>query len=247
MKGLVTVLIGAGALAAVAAYTLPSNYAVEFVDDMVSGSPGRTIVVLVDKSASIAPADRELYKNSLDAIGDKLKGGDRLLVASVSGGGRSAFRANFDVTVERTGVRLDQEEAIADARGRLATHIAGILPPEGGAGSDVQTRLLESIASASQAFASGTRDDAVIVLLSDGVEDSELADLSSGVWNDASIKNTLDRAKDKGLLPDLLGIKLVVIGAGGDNYESVEAFWKAYVVRTGAVMGAYGRLPWRSG
>ncbi|MEN9854904.1 MAG: hypothetical protein RL186_1557 [Pseudomonadota bacterium] len=202
---------------------------------------GRTTIVLIDQSSSIAAEDRSIYETSLDAICADLKLGDRLLVASVGGQSRSEFRPSLDMSVRATGQRLRDESRLRAAAKSLKNTLPSLL-----SGQNVpsnQTRLVETIAAASQAFGTKPKRGDQLILLTDGVEDSPIIDLDlpKGV-NTEEMAEALARAKAQGFLPDLAGVELSIIGAGGTDYAATESFWRAYAQATGAKLIGYGRL-----
>lgn len=202
-------------------------------------------LVLIDVSASIASADRDaVYKASLEALAADLGPGERLLAAHAGALDRSGFRAALDLTVPSSNVRLDREEALEIARAELRSQIDRLLD----VGGTASTRLIEAIAAGSQVFGPFTgRPRGRLVLLSDGVEDSEILDLTTLPDDPATIAATLDELRTKSLLPDLTDVELFVAGAGGgERYGSVERWWRAFTVATGAELVAYGRLPYRA-
>src|SRR3954451_8842462 len=78
--------------------------------DLAGSTPGgRVEVVLVDRSGSIDPRDRQIYARSLGAGADEMEAGDRLVVAAVGDDSRSAFQPLIDLTVPKTAIRVDQE------------------------------------------------------------------------------------------------------------------------------------------
>lgn len=210
----------------------------------VAPAPARTTIVLVDVSGSIDPDDRGLYIRSLRAAGANLSGGDRLLVAHVGDATRGRFRTAFDVEVPRSRVRLEQEEALARVRARVHREALRLVPAE--APAQRHTRLLEAIAAAAPAFGPRPRLAARLILLTDAVEESGTLDLSRRPLDAAARREALVSARAEGLVPDLAGVDLHVIGAGGQHYASVEGFWRDWAKATGARLVAYGRLPLES-
>lgn len=214
----------------------------EAAGSFLGEAPGIT-VALVDASASVAPEDREIHVESLQAIAAGLEGGDRLLVGPVSA--RAGWRPGLDVSVEQSNIRLVQEEAVSKVRSEVEDILPALVPGKASAGSASETRLLEAIAAASQAYGSPPFSNAELVLLSDGVEDSPVGNLSGNRVTADDITKALDKAEQAGLLPNMAGLRLTVAGAGGRDYASVKAFWQAWCERTGATLVSYGRLPYR--
>lgn len=207
----------------------------------VAPAPPRTILVLVDVSGSVSAEDRALYIRSLRAAGASLEGGDRLIVAHVGDATRASFRPALDIRVPRSRVRLEQEEAVARARARVHREALRLVPAEGA--RDRHSRILEAIAAGSQVFGAAPGARAHLLLLSDGVEESGLLDLSRRPLDAAGRQAVLARARAEGLVPSLPGVEMRVVGAGGRHYASVEAFWRAWAAASGARLASYGRLP----
>ena len=228
---------------AVALFSFPiaASAAVQDILDWFGGAQPRTTVVLVDASGSIKPADREIYLQSLQAVGATLAAGDRILVARVGDQSRSDFRAASDITVKHTGIRLDEEEALEKARADLSQRAAALIAPE----NAKSTRIMETIAAAAETFGSFPRKNGYLLLLTDGVEESATANFARSAPNGAVIASVLQKAKKAGLVPDLQGVNVSLVGAGGSHYAGIEQFWRAYFAETGATIKSYGRLPYR--
>lgn len=218
----------------------------EELKELVGGGSGVN-VVLIDRSGSIPAADRELYARSIDGIGAGIEAGGRVLVAEIGDTDRSHFRALLDVRAEDSDVRLKREASLRKARAELATALPTLLPEAPGAGAG-STRILETIVAASEAFRTGgSAKGGRLFILSDGIEESQAVNLARLPGDDEAINAALAQARAEGLLPDLKGIELHIIGAGGDDttmgVEGVRAFWQAYAKATGASLANIGRLP----
>lgn len=218
-----------------------ASAAMQDIADWFRGPPPRTTVVLVDASGSINTADREIYLQSLQAVGETLAAGDRVLVARVGDQSRSDFRAASDITVKQTGIRLDEEEAVEKARAELAQRAAELIAPE----NAKSTRIMEAITAAAEAFGPVPREGGYLLLLTDAVEESDLANFARTAPNETAIASVLQKAKKAGLVPDLQGVNVSLVGAGGSHYAEIEQFWRAYFAETGATLKSYGRLPYR--
>jgi hypothetical protein len=214
-------------------------------DDLIGavGGDSGVSVVLIDRSGSIPAADRELYARSIDGIGAGIEADGRVLIAAIGDADRSRFRTLLDIKAEDSDVRLKREGNLRKARAELTAALPTLLPetPGPAAGS---TRILETIAAASEAFhGKGGR----LFILSDAIEESPAVNLARLPDNEQAIAEAIAKARTAGLLPDLKGVKLHIIGAGGDDttigVEGVQAFWRAYADATGATPVSIGRLP----
>lgn len=204
----------------------------------------RTTLVLIDGSGSIAPEDRPIYVDSLGAVANTLQVGDRVVVAPIGDEDRGAFRVALDVTVADSDARLDREEAVAAARAKVNKAVPTLVP-EGVRPGARSTLILAAIAAGAQAFGAGPHEGDRLVILSDGVEEGPIVNLTHVRADPTDISAALDNARKAGLLPALDGVEITVAGAGGPNYAAVEQFWRAYAAATHANLIAYGRLPFR--
>lgn len=211
-----------------------------------SADKKRTTIVLIDQSGSINPADRSIYLQSLEGIGKDLSGGDRLIVAPVNAASRSQFIAALDVSVTEVGIRLQDEAYLERAQTSVAEALPLILPETPTSGANM-TRLVETIAAATQAFGTQPKAGDRLILLTDGVEDSPIVKLDRIGGDREAAQVALSKARSLGMLPNLAGIELSVVGAGGQDFAAVEDFWKAYASTTGATVVQYGRLPFKAG
>lgn len=216
----------------------------DIVGRMLGTIKPQTTVVLLDRSASIALEDKALYLASLDGVSESLVAGDRVMLARIGDRARSGFRVEQDVTVERTGKRLNDREAVDKAKLILKAYAADFV------GSNDQnpakhTLILEAISAAAEAYGAAPREGAHLVLLTDGIEESNLANFKHGRMDEAAITAILKRIQLSGLLPNLRGVNVYLVGAGGSNYAEIERFWRRYFAKTGATLKSYGRLALR--
>lgn len=214
--------------------------------DNLVGSSG-VDVVLIDRSGSIPAADRALYTRSIAGVGAGIDAGGRVLVAAIGDTDRSRFTTLFELKAEDSDVRLKREANLRKARAELTAALPTLLPEEPRAGAR-STRILEAIAAASEAFrGKGGR----LFILSDAIEESPTLNLAHLPAGPEAIPGAIDKARAAGLLPDLKGVELHIIGAGGDDtaigVEGIRAFWHAYAKATGATLVHIGRLPHEAG
>jgi len=81
-----------------------------------------------------------------------------------------------------------------------------------------------------------------LVILSDMVERSPRLNVARARFDDAAIGPTLDAFAADGMIPNLQGVSVYVIGAGAlarsslpaDRFLTIEHFWQAYLARAGA-------------
>jgi lysophospholipase L1-like esterase len=82
----------------------------------------------------------------------------------------------------------------------------------------------------------------VLVIFSDRVEESEHYNFTRENLTEARIKKIISQNRSRGLLPDLAGVKVYVVGASAGAYEKMRSgrmaairdFWLAYFKACGA-------------
>lgn len=86
--------------------------------------------------------------------------------------------------------------------------------------------------------------------MSDGLDESRLANLAKARRDPEARAGIPQSARKQGLLPDLRGVELHIVGVGGDDtvtgVEGVKAFWQDYVRAKGARLRLIGCFPWGS-
>ena len=102
----------------------------------------------------------------------------------------------------------------------------------------------------SEVFRPGSGKGGRLFILSDGIEEGPVVNLARLPGGPEAIANALERARAEGLLPDLRGVDIYIIGAGGDGtpmgVEGIRTFWQAYAAATGAKLVQIGRLPYEA-
>lgn len=211
---------------------------------LVRPSPSTTTVVLLDRSQSISPDDRALAEASIRNAGRSLRAGDRLIIGEIGDAGAGEFRPVMDVRVPVSDVRLRREAAETSARATVEQRVTSLLA----AGKAARTtRIIEAIAAAAPALRGANGMRARLVVVSDAVEESPIANLARRPVSAAETNAALQKARALGLLPDLRGVELSFAGAGGAHYGANRNFWTAYASQTGATIVRYGRFPFESG
>jgi hypothetical protein len=215
-------------------------------EDLVGAGGDKVNVVLIDRSGSIPAEDRKLYARSIEGIGAGINAGGRVLVAEIGDTDRSHFRTLLDIRVEDSDVRLKREGNLRKARTEL-TEALPILLPEAPGPAAGSTRILETIAAAAEAFHADSARGGRLFILSDAIEESRAVNLARLPAGPDAVAGAIAEARTAGLLPDLKGVDLHIIGAGGDGtpsgVEGIRAFWQAYAEATGATLVNIGRLP----
>lgn len=211
---------------------------------------GKTVVVLVDRSASTG-ADRNLYARALDRVLGGLQPGDRIIGAWITESSAGDFRdyldeelpAPFpsmqiwDVASKYKEGKKKWEEDIEQSRNRIREGMEHLMQQPS---ASAKTKIFESLRVVGQILASELRAKKILLLLSDMVEDSETANFEGGRLDKAFVGKEIGRQRQMGILPDLRGVEVFVAGVRGepvDRAAAIEQFWRAYFAETGAVVG----------
>jgi len=235
MRSVVAALLAVGALTGCQAVRAATG----------GGQPGPLVVVLFDVSRSTADADvRARYLSTFETVLDHVAATHGTVVGDVIDDdplAHSSFpiSATFDACDPLTDNRLACDAADARTRAEAVAAARGILARDlGAAGTDIHDGLLLAQRVFDAYPEAGSRS---LVLLSDMVERS--ARLNVARVDDATIAPTIDGFAADGLIPDLRGVEVYVVGAGvsqggagmpADRFLTIERFWQAYLSRSGA-------------
>lgn len=215
----------------------------KFIEDWTgTGTPKRLVIVFADVSGSIPPEDWAIYAETYKNRVTSLKGGDRLILAKIAEDSLGSFAPAIDRTLADTGKlkhdRTDHEKAqveINDAFEKLRS-----APPA------KATLILDALTLAQQLIEQDQQRRPQIIILSDMLEYSHIANFEKVSVNAKESDRLIERQKKQGLLPNLHGANVFVAGAKApksDKFAEVQAFWLRYFKEAGAVCapGMYGR------
>lgn len=211
-----------------------------------SGEAGRLAVVLVDVTGSIDSADWVLYERSMQALLATNRPGDRVVLGAVGDQPMSKFIATADRGIVNKHKRLEDEAALKRANTVLGEDFAQL---RGQATKPSKaTYLLDSIAATGQLFAQGRakQQGLTLLILSDMVEESPAANFARQPLDENTGRKLIEARRAQGLLPDLAGVRVYVVGASGRSAEQmsrVQGFWRAFFAASGATVQDYGRNP----
>lgn len=221
------------------------------VTDLVKGVFGnkadeKLIVVQVDVTGSIGQEEWQLYERAYGEVLKALKPGDRIVVSAIGDKPASKFSAVRDETVRRSGIRLQDDAAFRALSEHLKAdfnqlHAQSTKPAQA-------TYILDAISATDQIFSQGRAQQRKLIylILSDMIEESPVANFAKSRIDGASTTHLLEDRRKRGLLPDLSGVNVYVVGAGGRNAEQmtrIQHFWSAYFAATHATLKDYGRNP----
>ena len=215
----------------------------------LSGTAGKESVdiVLVDQSASIRADDYELYGKLFTRIVedggqcDRLKPGTRIVLAPIADRPVSQFRS-VEHRVPKTGVTFDDQIALENMCPQLKKDFSSLLKP---ARTVSQTYILDSLFAVVQLVQGAKGGRVRIFIASDMLEESKTANFAKQRVDAALASRIIQKHKASGVLPNLTGAEVYVVGAGGKDAEDfvrIQNFWRAYLVAAGATLVEYGRL-----
>ena len=207
---------------------------------------GRLSVVLVDVTASVSGADWTLYERAFEALLKTNLVGDRVVLATIGDLPVSKFIAQADRTITVKHKRLEDEASLKRVNAQLADDFVQV--KAAAAKPAKATYILDAISATNQLFAQARaqRQALTLMVLSDMIEESPVANFARGTIDNGYATRLIDKRRIQGLLPDLHGVRVYVAGAGGKSGEQmarVQSFWTTFFSATGAELKEYGRNP----
>jgi hypothetical protein len=222
-------------------------------------SPGeKAVVVLFDLSGSASTDQtREEYLQTFDQVIRTIRPGDVLLADGITGTSLTesfpAVREEFDLLPEFNAFvdnRLEYKRRVKAMRERMKERL---MAARGGVENMLkrpatrsQTEILSALLAAERGFSSFPRPRKVLVLASDMVEESALANFASSAPPPGLGRQMVEKHRKAGVLPDLTGVRVCAAGAKAetsDRFFAIKSFWQDYVSGCGASLEDrdYGR------
>lgn len=206
----------------------------------------KNIVVLLDKTASVKD-QKGVFNSAVKKIIGSLGPGDRFRLAEITG----ASAADFDFVLKThipknpsynvletneaeyrdTVHKLDQKRKVL--RQKLLDQTKAELAKRPSA---MQTDLFGAIYTASL-YLSDKNGKKILVVLSDMIEENDHWRFNKVKWTQTLEQKILSREEKLGLVPNMHGIEVYVIGARGNSLEvmqNIRHFWEAYFKKAGA-------------
>lgn len=203
-------------------------------------------IVLADRSGSLLEADGAAFKESTAAIVSEMRArqieaeADRLVVAPIDDQPFTRFRLLLDVSITTDG-SPNRDQMIEDQRKKISSDI-GLIHD----GQKVKsTRILDAIVGAAELIEVSPNYSAQLLIFSDMIEEGPAANFAKDVPDEAATEALLDHLRAVGLVPDLKGAEVLVIGAGGADAEAfvkIEYFWRRYVEEANGKLVRYTRV-----
>jgi hypothetical protein len=206
------------------------------------------VFVLVDASLTIP--DLKDFRSAWKTLMDRAIGGDRVVIAVVSGHTgkkeNSALTETGDRELPRKGWNdnpVMYDESLAAAKTLLNTDFETAL----GKPRPDRTELLRSIRDASRYLGAEKKRQKILVILSDMLQDSAEYQFEKTLLSDTFTKNVIAKAQKELTLPDLRGVSIYTQVPGvapPAKADQVERFWITYLSACGARLDqlTYGTL-----
>jgi hypothetical protein len=192
------------------------------------GPPPKVVVVFVDVSASVK--DFDVYHDAWKKIVDRLTAGDRVLLGRITHETFTQFRPLVDESLPTfswiSDNSRDYDKKLKQTKERLSKVIDESLK----APRSQKTDILNTSALADKIF-HGDKRRAVLVLLSDMLEDSDAHNFEKVKVDETFARRVIEEKHRKGEMPDLKGATIYVAGASAKNAAKaleVQRFWLGY-------------------
>lgn len=210
----------------------------------------KAVILFLDRSAS-TEADRSLYAQACERIFSALQPGDRIVAGWITESTAADFRSYIDeelpAQIPPMGIadvqlqyKKKQQVWEHDYQSRREVIRRKLEDLSSWNSTSARTKIFESVRVAAQVFASEQRPTKFLILVSDMIEDSDVANFERARLDDSFIVGEIARQRDAGILPDLSGVRVFAAGASAETMQraaAVERFWREYFASTGASMG----------
>lgn len=198
----------------------------------------KTVLVLFDMSGSIK--SRDVYRDNFSKVMERVKPGDAVVAGKITG--VSLGQASFPVAEEFPGMSLlfDNERKFKKAQKarheKVSQAVDQFLKSDESAGA---TEIMSALHLADQVFKKYKRDNNVLIIFSDMLEDSSWYNFNKTNLDEATISGIIKKERAAGRLPGLRAVKVYVAGAAAPNSRKmldVQKFWLRYMAECGADM-----------
>ncbi len=206
--------------------------------------PSKTIVVLIDYSESVKDA-RQDYSDAFKKILPKIKLGDYLFLWKITELSemepKPLIDEDFPIPLQGKN-EYYTKRAIEEAEKEMKMKLDSI-----GKKVDIflnsqeqlskKTAILGSLQIAEKVFKKDRKDKALLVIMSDMIEDSSEYNFETEKLSDKRISEIIANEKRRGRLPDLNGVEVYVVGAKAPSREqfyNIQNFWLRYFKECGA-------------
>lgn len=226
------------------------------ISSCTTPKPTKTVVVLVDMSESTVDL-RQTYLGTIENIISTATYGDTIVVAKITESSITepdvpikevfplfvAVNASGQVTDNPMLVEKSRKEADAKLvirKAEILNKAKNFLMPSSGNNKKVmKTDIMGSVSIAENFFKNYKSDEAVLVVLSDMIEDcaNPYYDFYQENLTDIRINEIISEEKKSNRLPDLTGVKVYAVAAGSHDtatFFELQNFWLKYFKDCGA-------------
>jgi hypothetical protein len=214
----------------------------------------KVIVVLLDLSESTnKPEIRKLYINSFEKVLEKITHGDALFVAPITE--KSMLELSFiveekriapldipfgtNILVERK-IEREKREELKSKKEDIKKKIKDCLIKQ--EKKIFKTDILSSLNMVDERIyrvEDYKKFNKILIIMSDMIEDSDLYNFERENLTPNRIRTIINERKKEGLIPNLVGVKVYVVGAQHrtmKKYLQVKDFWMEYFKKAGAII-----------
>lgn len=215
--------------------------------------PSKVVCVLFDLSETTnTPEIRKYYKDKFKLILNKMNPADILEAALITEKSISelyfsieysfpVFDPQTDNKMISDAKRLQFDSLMVFSKDSLVNVADSVLfKPKR---KILRTEILSSLQVAERVFKSFKQPRKVLVIFSDMIEESSIANFAISTPLESQTKSIVSTQKTKSLLPNLQDVTVYCVGATAkqtDDYNSIRKFWMTYFKETGANLKDYG-------
>ncbi len=209
----------------------------------------KVVCVLFDLSETTnTPEIRKTYRDKFRMILEKINHGDVIEAALITEKSVSelnlsiehsfpAFEPSTDNEMLAGAERKNAKTILKSLKDSLLKVADSILfnPPR----EIMNTEILSSLLVAERVITSFPHEKKIIVIFSDMIEESHIANFAKENLSDLNIKTIIKKLKKNGSLPELQNAVIYVAGAthpNSEKYNAIRKFWIKYFEETGAVL-----------
>lgn len=201
-------------------------------------APSRHLIIAVDRSGSITEQQRADSRRFVTQLTDSIRHGDAVTMLSVMQEGTdsvSEWRSALP-DLKRDGAPSPAERRRLESAHRTAQSVVRALTDSAGSGAIRSTDLFRTIARFANYVGSADNRTPVIVFLSDMLHYSSLASFER--LDRVPSLEWINQRKEQGLVPDLHGACIVVVGAevATPRGVAVRKFWQRFFEQANATL-----------
>jgi hypothetical protein len=205
------------------------------------------VLIMVDFSSSTKEF-RELYKDELVKIIQKLPGNTHLIIGKIASNTESDFTPICNETFTKSDLFtkevIGSGKKIEKEQKRIIQSITGRIDQEfKDTNLSKTTNILSSLYVMKDIFPAKPGAKRTLIIMSDMLQEDQLFNLDTDSFNTSDIEPTLTKIQQQRILPNLQNVNIIVIGASAKNdrlYSTIKDFWSRVFNLCNAKLLAYG-------